>query len=55
VNAHTIGPGKITFGKTQIMYGIQQIGFAYAIATANTNDTFCEIKLLMVIVFELKN
>ena len=36
------------------MNGIQQIGFAHAVAATNTYNAFCKIKLLMIIVFELE-
>ena len=46
---------KIAFGKTEIVNSIQQIGFAYAIQAAYTNNVFGKPKLLMIIIFELKN
>ena len=46
-------PGKITFGKTQIMNGIQQISFAFAVLSANANNSFAKCKLLAEVIFEL--
>jgi hypothetical protein len=48
-------PCKITFGETEVMYRIQQIGFAYTIASANAHNVFCKAKLLLVIIFKLEN
>ena len=53
VDVHAILAGKITFGKTQIVYCIQQIGLANPVAATNANDAFFEFKLLMKIVFKL--
>jgi hypothetical protein len=48
-------PGKIAFGKTQVMYSVKQIGFAYAIASANAYNVFRKMKLLLAIILELEN
>lgn len=40
----TIRPGKITFCKTEVMYGIQQAGFPCPVISANTNNPFCKVK-----------
>ena len=48
-----IQTGKIAFSKTQVVYGIQQVGFAYAILTADPNDPFFKIKRPVAVVFEL--
>jgi hypothetical protein len=54
VNIHAILPCKIAFGKTEVMNGIQQIGFANAVAAANAHNAFGKVKLLMEIILELK-
>jgi hypothetical protein len=48
-------PGKIAFCKTEVMNGIQQICFAYAIAATNAHNRFGKNKLLLKVIFELKN
>ena len=45
---------KIAFGKTEVMNCIQQVGFAYAIASANANNAFSKAKFLVKIIFKLK-
>jgi len=50
----SILPCKITFGKTEIMNGIQQICFAHAIFATDTNNPLFEVKRLIIVVFELK-
>lgn len=47
-------PGKIAFGKTEVMNGVEQIGFAHAIAAANAYNGFGKTYLLVKVVFELK-
>ena len=42
-----------TFAKRDVMNGIQQIGFANAVITANANDPFIETKWTGAVVFEL--
>jgi hypothetical protein len=53
VNIHLIQAGKVTFCEAEIMYGIQQVGLAYAVSSANTYDPFRKSKFLPEIVFEL--
>ena len=53
VDAQTILPGKIAFGKTEIMDRIQQIGFAYPVTAADAHNTFVKTELLVEIIFEL--
>lgn len=36
--------GKVTFCKTEIVDGIQQVGFANTVFTANTYNSFPEVK-----------
>ena len=48
-------PGKIAFGKTQIMDGIQQIGLTHAIIAINAYHPLPEGKTAVLVVFELKN
>ena len=55
VYVHGVGAGKIAFGKAEIMDGVEQIGFAYAVTAANAHDAFCKMELLVKIVLELKN
>jgi hypothetical protein len=50
----SIGLAEITPGKTEIINGIQQVGFAHAIASANTNNGFCKSKGRLRIIFILK-
>lgn len=50
----TVLAGKITFGETEIMNSIQQVGFAHAIAAANAHQRLVETKLLMKVVLKLK-
>lgn len=47
-------PAEIAFRKTQIMNGIQQVGFAHTITAADAYNPFREGELLREIVFELK-
>ena len=54
MNVQLVLPRKITFGKTEVMDSIQQIGLAHTIAAANTNNAFSKIELLVKIIFELK-
>ena len=54
VNAHGIWPGEVAFRKTQVMNGIQQVGFTYTIPAADTDNAFGKIKLLVIVVFELQ-
>ena len=46
---------EITFGKAEIMNGIQQVGFAYAIAAANAYNTGRKNMVLLYIIFKLDN
>jgi hypothetical protein len=47
-------PGKITFGKTKVMQGIQQVCFPHAIKSADTYNRFGKPELLVKVIFELK-
>jgi hypothetical protein len=49
-----IKPGEVAFGETEVMDRIQQIGFAYSIFTAYTNNSFRKGKRPVTIVLELK-
>ena len=55
VDIQLVLPGKITFGETEIMDRIQQVGLAYAISSANANDPLREGEVLVEIIFELEN
>jgi hypothetical protein len=44
---------KITFGETEIMNGIQQIGFANAVISTDANDAPGKRKSSLRVVFEL--
>lgn len=48
-----IGSGKIAPGKGKIVDGIQQIGLAYAIITANPHYPFPELKGGLAVILEL--
>ncbi len=53
LNVITVNTRKITFGEAQVMYSIQQIGFAHTIGSCKRNNRFFKLQLLMVVVFEL--
>ena len=46
--------GKIAFGKTQVMNGIQQISFTHTVKAANAYNTFGKQLLLAKVIFKLK-
>ena len=46
--------GKIAFGETEIMNGVEEVGFTYTIPAADTYNAFGKIKLLVIVVFELQ-
>lgn len=46
--------GEVAFGKTEVMNGVEQIGFANAVFAANAYNPFCELKFLVKIIFELE-
>ena len=54
-NIQTVLPGKIAPGKTEIMNGVQQVGFAHAIPSADPGNAFGKAEFLLEIIFELKN
>ena len=43
----------ITFGKTEVIYGIEQVGFSYAVRAANTYDPRGEAETSVNVVFKL--
>ena len=47
--------GKIAFGETEIMNGVEEVGFTYTIASANAHNIFGKTKLLVIIIFKLEN
>ncbi len=51
----SILPGKIAFGKTEIMNSIQQIGLAHAVLTTDPHDPFRKGKRRGTVIFELEN
>lgn len=53
LHVHRIGSGKITFGKTEVMNGIQQIGFAHTVATADADNAFGKLVPLTAVILEL--
>jgi hypothetical protein len=55
MNIHCILPAKITFGKTEVMDRIQQIRLAHTITAANANDPLRKLKVVLKIIFKLKN
>ena len=52
---HTIRirTGEITFGKTEVVDGIKQIGLASAIVTADSHNSFRKTEGLFCVVFKL--
>ena len=54
-HALLIGAGKITFGETQIIQGIQQVGLANPIIPANADDPLLKGKGRPGIVLKLKD
>jgi dephospho-CoA kinase len=52
-NILAIAAGKIAFGKTTIVNGIEQVGFAHAILSANAHDPFGKGKVADLIVLKL--
>jgi hypothetical protein len=53
IDVHAVQPGEVAFSETEIVYGIQQIGFTQPVASTNPNNAFVKLELLMEIVFEL--
>jgi len=49
-----IQTGKVTFSKTEIVNGVQQIGLSLTILSPYTHYTFGKLKLLMEVVLKLK-
>ena len=47
--------GKIAFGEAEVMNSIQEVGLAFAVASANTNKGGGKAKLLVEVVFKLEN
>ena len=48
-----VQPGKVAFRETEVVNGIQQVGFSHPIFTADACNPFCKVKRLIRIVFEL--
>ena len=48
-----IAPAEITFGKAEIMNGIQQVGFAGAIPSADTHNSLLKIVVLVIVILKL--
>jgi hypothetical protein len=46
---------KIAFAGTQVMDRVEEVGFAFAILSQETNDPFREVERCFCIAFELKN
>jgi hypothetical protein len=55
VDVCRIGPGKITFGKTEVMHRVQEVGFPNAVSTADPNYPFRKPVGLMEVIFKLKD
>jgi hypothetical protein len=53
-NVQGILAGKIAFRKTEIVNGVEQVGFANTISATDPDDPFPEAELLVKVVFELK-
>jgi hypothetical protein len=53
-NQHRVGSGKIAFGKTEVINGIEQVGFAGAIGAAYAHYFFRKGMLPLQMVFELQ-
>ena len=45
--------GKIAPGKTKIIDGIQQVGLAHAVVTANSYDALPELEGFLAVILEL--
>ena len=54
MNIYCIRPCKIAPGKTEIMNSVQQVGFAHAIASANSHDPLTKVKRPGAVIFKLK-
>jgi hypothetical protein len=54
MHALLVGTGKITFGETQVVQGIKQIGLADSIVPANADDPFLKRKGHPGIIFKLE-
>jgi CO dehydrogenase/acetyl-CoA synthase alpha subunit len=50
----TVLAGKIAFGKTEVMDGIQQVGLTHTVTTANAYKGSGKAKLLVKVVLELE-
>jgi len=48
-----VATGKIAFGETAVINGIEQVGFANAVRAANANDPFGKRKLHLPVIFKL--
>jgi hypothetical protein len=48
-------PAEIAFGETEVMNGVEKIGFTNTIPSADANNTFGKTKLLLEIILELEN
>ena len=55
LNIGRIATGKVAFGETEIVDGIEEIRLAYAIAPAYPHDSLGKLIGLMKIVLELEN
>lgn len=49
-----IAPAEITLGKTEIMHGIEQVGFAGAVASADPHDPFRKPVLHRIVILKLE-
>jgi hypothetical protein len=53
MNVQLVLPCKIAFGETEVMNGIEQVGLAHAVPSANAHNAFREREFLVKIIFEL--
>lgn len=53
-NIRCIAAAEIAFGEAEVMNGVEQVGFARAVAAANAHYSVGENKLSGVVVLELK-
>jgi hypothetical protein len=53
VYALLVGPAKIALGKTEVIQGVEQVGFAGPVVAANADDPFPEPERGLGIILEL--
>ena len=53
-NIELILPSEVALGETEIVNGIQQVGFSDTVAPRDADDPFGKTELLLEIILELK-